>query len=118
MTNYNIKCKHCGSINISKQGYRKTQHRGKIQKYYCEDCKKYFTFDDGFYSSYQAIKNLQNRKAMFLVCPEFINRAERGDWQDAARDGGSNHLAQRLAMERCAGGVEETCGRPSYSSVE
>ena len=49
MKNYNIKRKHCGSINISKQGYRKTQHRGKIQKYYCNDCKRYFTFDDGFY---------------------------------------------------------------------
>ena len=48
MTN-KIKCKHCGSINFSKQGYRKTQNRGKIQKYYCEDCKKYFTFDNGFY---------------------------------------------------------------------
>ena len=44
-----IKCKHCGSINFSKQGYRKTQNRGKIQKYYCFDCKKYFTADNGFY---------------------------------------------------------------------
>jgi transposase-like protein len=44
-----IKCKYCGSINFSKQGYRKTDNRGKIQKYYCHDCKKYFTFDDGFY---------------------------------------------------------------------
>lgn len=44
-----IKCKHCGSINFSKQGYRKTQNRGKIQKYYCNDGKKHFTFDDGFY---------------------------------------------------------------------
>lgn len=33
------------------------------------------TFDDGFYSSYQAIKNLRNRKATFFVCPEFINHA-------------------------------------------
>jgi len=44
-----IKCKHCGSINFSKQGYRKTDNRGKIQKYYCSDCKKYFTSDNGFY---------------------------------------------------------------------
>lgn len=40
------------------------------------------TFDDGFYSSYQAIKQLKNHKAIFFVCPEFINRAESGNWQD------------------------------------
>ena len=40
------------------------------------------TFDDGFYSSYQAIKQMQNQKAIFFVCPEFINRAESGGWQD------------------------------------
>ena len=49
MKNHNINCKHCRSINFSRQGYRKTDNRGKIQKYYCNDCKKYFTFDDGFY---------------------------------------------------------------------
>ena len=40
------------------------------------------TFDDGFYSSYQAIKQLKNYKAIFFVCPEFINRGEYGNWQD------------------------------------
>lgn len=40
------------------------------------------TFDDGFYSSYETIKRLKNRKAIFFVCPEFINRAEKGNWQD------------------------------------
>lgn len=40
------------------------------------------TFDDGFYSSYKAIKQLRNQKAIFFVCPEFINRAETENWQD------------------------------------
>ena len=44
-----IKCRNCKSQNFSKQGYRKTQNRGKIQKYYCKDCKTYFTADLGFY---------------------------------------------------------------------
>lgn len=44
-----IKCKHCKSQNFRKEGYRKTQNRGKIQKYFCQDCKKNFTADDGFY---------------------------------------------------------------------
>lgn len=44
-----IICKHCGANNHIKQGFRQTENRGKIQKYYCLSCKKYFTFDDGFY---------------------------------------------------------------------
>jgi len=44
-----VKCKHCSSKNFSKKGFRKTDNRGKIQKYYCKDCKKFFTNDDGFY---------------------------------------------------------------------
>ena len=44
-----IRCKHCGITNNYKKGYRKTLYRGKIQKYYCRDCKKFFTNDDGFY---------------------------------------------------------------------
>lgn len=44
------------------------------------------TFDDGFYSSYQAIKNLRNRKAIFFVCPEFINHAnDPAIWKDFFR---------------------------------
>jgi len=34
-----------------------------------------FTFDDGFYSSYEVICGLQDRKAMFFICPGFINTA-------------------------------------------
>ncbi len=44
-----IKCKCCKSENTIKKGYRKTEKRGKIQKYLCLDCGKYFTKDEGFY---------------------------------------------------------------------
>ena len=44
-----IKCKHCSSLNFCKKGFRKTDYRGKIQKYFCNDCKRFFTNDDGFY---------------------------------------------------------------------
>jgi transposase-like protein len=44
-----IKCRFCKSENYVKQGYRKTKNRGKIQKYLCQDCKKYFTNDEGFF---------------------------------------------------------------------
>lgn len=48
MKNYII-CKHCKRNNFVKQGFRKTENRGKIQKYFCRDCHKYFTYDNGFY---------------------------------------------------------------------
>ncbi len=44
-----IKCVHCGKNNSIKKGFRKTQHRGKIQVYRCLECKRKFTNDDGFY---------------------------------------------------------------------
>lgn len=47
--NMSVKCIFCKSSNYIRKGYRKTQNRGKIQKYFCQDCKRYFTNDDGFY---------------------------------------------------------------------
>jgi len=44
-----IKCIHCKESNFVKKGFRKTENRGKIQKYLCLSCKKYFTNDEGFY---------------------------------------------------------------------
>jgi len=44
-----IKCKHCSGKDFLKKGFRKTEHRGKIQKYFCKDCHKFFTNDEGFY---------------------------------------------------------------------
>jgi len=44
-----VVCKYCRSKNFRKEGFRKTQNRGRIQKYYCQDCKRYFTVDFGFY---------------------------------------------------------------------
>jgi len=44
-----IKCVHCKKSNYIKKGFRKTEKRGKIQKYKCLECGKYFTNDEGFY---------------------------------------------------------------------
>lgn len=44
-----IKCVHCKKSDYIKKGFRRTQNRGKIQKYKCLKCGKYFTNDDGFY---------------------------------------------------------------------
>ena len=44
-----IRCIHCKADRYAKKGFRKTENRGKIQKYKCLSCHKYFTNDDGFY---------------------------------------------------------------------
>ncbi len=44
-----IKCRFCQSQNYIKKGLRNTQNRGKIQKFFCRDCHKYFTADLGFF---------------------------------------------------------------------
>jgi transposase-like protein len=40
-------CIYCGSSNLMKKGLRKNK-AGNIQKFYCRDCHKYFTFNIGF----------------------------------------------------------------------
>jgi transposase-like protein len=40
-------CIFCGSSNIVKDGVRKNK-AGQIQKFYCRDCNRYFTFNIGF----------------------------------------------------------------------
>jgi len=44
-----IKCPHCKTENIKKNGSRQTQNRGKIQRYQCKECNYRFTKDDGFF---------------------------------------------------------------------
>ncbi len=44
-----IKCVHCKKSNYVKKGFRKTQNRGKIQRFKCLECNRFFTNDDGFY---------------------------------------------------------------------
>ena len=42
-----MKCPKCGSLDISKKGFRKNKSIKK-QKYQCYDCKKWFVKDDDF----------------------------------------------------------------------
>jgi len=37
-----MKCKYCGSRRVIKKGFRKNLS-GKVQKWFCKDCRKYFT---------------------------------------------------------------------------
>lgn len=40
-------CKFCASQNVVKRGYRNTE-RGKVQRFFCKDCKRFFIVDEGF----------------------------------------------------------------------
>jgi len=42
-------CPNCKSKKTKKRGLRKTENRGKIQRYFCNDCRKSFVIDDGFF---------------------------------------------------------------------
>lgn len=47
--NLSVKCVFCNSRNYTKWGNRKTENRGLIQTFKCNDCGKRFTNNDGFY---------------------------------------------------------------------
>lgn len=49
MENKKVKCPKCSSENIKKDGLRKTENRGKIQRHKCRDCNHRFVVDDGFF---------------------------------------------------------------------
>lgn len=40
-------CKFCDSENVVKRGFRNTQN-GKVQRFFCKDCKRFFIVDEGF----------------------------------------------------------------------
>ncbi|MFH1803246.1 MAG: DDE-type integrase/transposase/recombinase [archaeon] len=44
-----IKCRYCKSENFVKKGFRQTENRGKIQKFFCKECNRFFTNDEGFF---------------------------------------------------------------------
>jgi len=44
-----ICCPKCNSQSNKKDGKRKTENRGLIQRYKCKDCLSRFVVDDGFF---------------------------------------------------------------------
>ncbi len=44
-----LSCPNCNSTNVIKREFRKTENRGKMQRYSCKDCFHRFVIDDGFY---------------------------------------------------------------------
>ena len=42
-------CPNCKSNKTKKRGFRQTENRGRIQRYFCNECNKAFVIDDGFF---------------------------------------------------------------------
>jgi transposase-like protein len=55
--NTSVKCPKCNSIKLRKKGLRKTQNRGKQQRFLCNGCNHSFTQDKGFWK----MKNNENK---------------------------------------------------------
>ena len=67
MTTKSINCPKCKSTaRVAKAGKRTTENRGKIQKFFCRDCKRYFTADDGFYRMRTNPKTISMSIDMYL----------------------------------------------------
>jgi len=61
------KCIYCKSDNNKKRGFRQTENRGKIQRYFCKDCKKSFIIDDGFF-------RMRNNPKKISLCLDLFYR--------------------------------------------
>lgn len=62
-----IKCPKCGKENIKKDGKRKTDNRGLIQRFKCKSCSHRFVLDDGF-------KRMRNSPKKITLCLDLFFR--------------------------------------------
>lgn len=62
-----ICCPNCNSLNIIKRGKRKTENRGLIQRYGCQNCNKRFVVDDGFFK-------MKNAPQKITLCLDLFYR--------------------------------------------
>ena len=62
-----LNCRFCDSEEVIKKGYRYTKNRGKIQKYLCKDCKKYFIIKDNFF-------RMRNSQHKITLCLDLFYR--------------------------------------------
>ena len=62
-----VKCSNCKSQKIVRRGFRKTQNRGLIQRYFCKNCKKRFVIDEGFY-------RMRNSPQKITLCLDLFYR--------------------------------------------
>ena len=76
-----IRCSNCKGINIVKRDFRRTNNRGLIQRYFCNDCNRRFVINDGFYkirkTYIRKITNIASRKDNVIT---IFNFEEKGNF--------------------------------------
>ncbi len=60
-----IICPSCKAKHIKKNGRRKTENRGLIQRYKCLECRKRFTLDDGFFRMRNSLQKITQAVDLF-----------------------------------------------------
>jgi len=63
----NICCPKCNGNSIKKDGKRKTDNRGLIQRYFCKDCSYRFVEDNGFF-------RMRNNPKKISLCLDLFYR--------------------------------------------
>ena len=61
MENNELKCPECSSKEVTKRGFRYTERREKIQKYFCKDYKYRFILDNPFF-------RMRNKEQVITQC--------------------------------------------------
>jgi transposase-like protein/predicted RNA-binding Zn-ribbon protein involved in translation (DUF1610 family) len=62
-----LECPKCNGKDIKKDGKRKTENRGEIQRYKCNECHHRFVLDDGF-------KRMRNNPQKITLCLDLFYR--------------------------------------------
>lgn len=79
MEKQKTKCPYCNACNSVKKGFRETENRGKIQRFYCKSCEKSFVVDDGFYRMRNSPKKIT--KAIDLYFSSLSSRKVRNNFK-------------------------------------
>ena len=58
-----ISCPKCKSKEVTKRGFRETERREKIQKYFCKTCKHRFVLDNPFF-------RMRNKEQLITQCTD------------------------------------------------
>jgi len=63
MENNELKCPECSSKEVTKRGFRYTERREKIQKYFCKDCNHRFVLDNPYF-------RMRNKDQVITQCTD------------------------------------------------
>ena len=61
MEKQDVQCPNCNKENVTKRGFRITENREKLQRYFCKDCKHRFVLDNAFF-------RMRNKEQIITQC--------------------------------------------------